>query len=179
MAKRTKKRRYSAAKKTHKRRNPFRMKAKRRSTHRRRNPFVSHSSTPANIAKSVAGGLVGVTLTRMASGVLAGIAPGLTASPIAKAAVSALSAFLVGKIVGGIDRDFGASAAFGGYMIAGSDFLNVFMPNSPFGLSRGMGVWMPSRYAVPENPVIRGQIAAAPAPANGMGMSFAGRRAFA
>lgn len=176
----TRKRRRSAAKKTtthRKRRNPsYSMRAKtRRSHHRRRkNPFSTGGA--AGKAKQVVGMLLGMTLTRITSSLLSSVAPGLTASPVAKAAATAVAAFIVGKAVGSVDRSFGEDAALGGYVQAGSDALNVFMPGNPLSL-KGMGVWMPSRFAVPENTIVRGMLASAPpAPASGMG--FAGRRAF-
>lgn len=175
----TRKRRRSAAKKTthRKRRNPsYSMKTRRsshRRSHRRRNPFSGGGA--AGKAKQVVGMLLGMTLTRIVSGLLSSVAPGLTSAPVAKAATTAVAAFIVGKAVGSVDRSFGEDAALGGYVQAGSDALNVFMPGNPLSL-KGMGVWMPSRFAVPENPVMRGMISAAPAPASGMG--FAGRRAF-
>lgn len=122
------------------------------------------------MAKSVAGGLIGVTLTKMVAGMAGNILPSLGGSPIMKAVISGAAAFLVGKVVGGVDRDFGAAAAFGGYMVAGSDALNALVPSlgAQVGL-KGLNAFMPSRFAVPENPVMRGQalIAAAPAGVNG------------
>jgi hypothetical protein len=176
-------------KRTHaKRRNPARRHVTRRKTRmhnprrrrhaKRRNPSVSHGAGGAAMAKSVAGGLIGVTLTRMVGGMLANFMPSLTGSPIMKAVISGVSAFGVGKIVGGIDKDFGAAAAFGGYMVAGSDALNAFVPSlgAQVGL-KGLGAFMPSRFAVPENPVMRGQMIAAAAPPAGVNGAFV-RRTF-
>lgn len=176
MARKTRKRRNRRATVKRRRRNPsykahtvHRRRHTRRhaSRRRRRNPMVSHGSGAA-MAKSVAGGLLGVTLTKMASGFLSGMLPGMASSPIMKAVISGVAAFGIGKLVGGIDRDFGAAAAFGGYMQAGSDALNAVAPSlgSQFGL-RGLGAFMPSRFAVPENPIMRGLPAPAPADVNG------------
>lgn len=173
--------RKKSRKRTHaKRRNPARRHAtrrrrvmkmhnprrRRRHARRRRNPSVSHGAGGAAMAKSVAGGLIGVTLTKMVGGMIANFMPSLTSSPIMKAVVSGVSAFGVGKVVGGIDKDFGAAAAFGGYMVAGSDALNALVPSlgAQVGL-KGLGAFMPSRFAVPENPVMRGQLVAAAPPA--------------
>ena len=126
-----------------------------------------------SVGGAVAGGLIGVTLTKMLSGMVSGFVPG-SGAPLMKAIVSAVSAWGVGKVISGIDPNFGAAAAFGGYMQAGSDALNAFAPQlgSQFGL-RGLGAFMPSRFVVPENPIQRG--IPAPAPQSGIG-SFLARR---
>jgi hypothetical protein len=79
------------------------------------------------------------------------------------------AAFGTGKIFGAISPNFGAAAAFGGYMAAGSEALNVFAPSlgSSFGL-RGLGAFVPAQFAVPEDSIRRGMQLAAPAPKAGV-----------
>lgn len=154
-----------------KKRNPARSHTKRR-THRhglRRNPMVSHASGGVAMAKSVVGGLIGVALTKTVSSMLSNAVPALS-SGIMRVVLSVGAAFGVGKLVSSIDSNFGAAAAFGGYMVAGSDALNVVAPQlaGTIGL-KGLGVWMPSRFAVPENPVMRGAVPIVAAPAAGVG----------
>jgi hypothetical protein len=141
----------------------------RRKSYRRRNPMALASGTGVAMAKSVVGGLIGLTLTRMAAAAITGMIPGASTG-LMRAVVSIAAAFGVGKLVGSVDRDFGAAAAFGGYMQAGSDTLNVVAPSlaGTIGL-RGLGAWMPSRFAVPEDPIMRGMAIAAPAPTSGVG----------
>lgn len=154
MAKRTKKRRYAAT------RNPAAKHA------RSRNPMVGHASSASGMAKSVVGGLIGVTLTKMATGAITGIIP---ATGLLRAAASIGAAFAVGKLVSSVDRDFGAAAAFGGYMQAGSEAISILAPSigNQIGL-KGLGVWMPSAFSVPENTIMQGINTMAPAPVTGI-----------
>lgn len=183
MARKTRKRRHAKRRnpsiKVYRRRhaavaNPRRRRRHTRRASRRRNPMVSAGGGSAMV-KSVAGGLIGVTLTKMVSGMVSGFVPG-SGAPLMKAIVSAVSAWGVGKIISGVDPNFGAAAAFGGYMQAGSDALNAFAPSlgSQFGL-RGLGAFVPSSFTVPENPIMRGMAIPAPAPQSGIG-SFLARR---
>lgn len=161
-----------------KRRNPFTMRRKttvrrkatarrysaKRRTSRRRNPVVSAGGFGKDMAVSVAGGLAGVTVTRMLVGVVSGMIPAASGG-IMRVILTGIAAFGTGKIFGAISPNFGAAAAFGGYMAAGSEALNVFAPSlgSSFGL-RGLGAFVPAQFAVPEDSIRRGMQLAAPAP---------------
>lgn len=160
-----------------KRRNPFTSKAhvtrKRRSIRRyhakkRRNPVVNAGGFGKDMAVSVAGGLAGVTVTRMIVGMLSGMVPAASGG-IMRVLLTGVAAFGTGKIFGAISPNFGAAAAFGGYMAAGSEALNVFAPSlgSSFGL-RGLGAFVPAQFAVPEDSIRRGMQLAAPAPKAGV-----------
>lgn len=146
---------------THRR--PNRYHAKRRYG-KRRNPVISAGGLGKDMAVSVAGGLAGVTVTRMLVGMVSGMIPAASGG-IMRVILTGVAAFGTGKIFGAISPNFGASAAFGGYMVAGSEALNVFAPTlgSSFGL-RGLGAFVPAQFAVPEDSIRRGMQLAAPAP---------------
>lgn len=148
---------------TRRRSNVHRYHAKRRYS-KRRNPVISAGGLGKDMAVSVAGGLAGVTVTRMLVGMISGMIPAASGG-IMRVILTGVAAFGTGKIFGAISPNFGASAAFGGYMVTGSEALNVFAPTlgSSFGL-RGLGAFVPAQFAVPEDSIRRGMQLAAPAP---------------
>ena len=151
-------RRYAA-----KRRNPVSMSRHRRRSHRRRNPrLASMGGGGIQSIKLVLGGLIGVAVTKMLSGMIARAMPSLQ-SPLVNIAVAGASAYGAGMLASKVDAGFGDAVAFGGYMQTGSTALSAFAP----GLGIGLGAIVPGRFAVPENVVMRGAIASLPAAAGG------------
>jgi hypothetical protein len=153
---------------TRRRPNAHRYHAKRRYGKRRRNPIVAAGGFGKDMAVSVAGGLAGVTVTRMLVGAVSGMLP-MASGGIMRVILTTVAAFGTGKLFGAISPNFGAAAAFGGYMAAGSEALNVFAPSlgSSFGL-RGLGAFVPAQFAVPEDSIRRGMQLAAPMPKSGV-----------
>lgn len=136
---------------------------RKRSHRRRRNSNLqSMGGGGIQTAKMVLGGLVGVTLTKIVSGMIRKSVPSAS-SPILGVLATAISAWGIGKLAQRVDAKFGDAVAFGGYMQAGSDTLGVFAP----GIGLGLGAIMPGRFAVPENVVMRGAAASLPAVAGG------------
>jgi hypothetical protein len=158
-----------------KRRNP------RRHHMRRRNPF-STTGGAANMAKSVAAGLVGVYATKQASSMLSSVT---SSNPLINVVVSGAAAWLGGFLLHKAfsDRTVGDAFMFGGFMQAGSIALNAWLPSvgSVIGLSglRGLGTLTPSNDILLPYNMFMGKGAMVPAGSPGSMRSPGGGAGFA
>ena len=140
---------------------------------RRRNPEM-FGMRGAAAGKAILAGLVGVYATKTVTPMVANAIPQVGSSPIFSAIISAAIAWGGGMLLQKWDKTAAEGFMFGGFMQAGSQLLNLVVPSNPLSLS-GLGDWVPARFAVPENPILRGRLAAglpAAAPA-GAGMGAA------
>lgn len=122
----------------------------------KRNPvFFGSQTNMSKMAEYVAGGLIGVAVNKAVLPMLPAMMTGSNIMATASAVGLALAEWWV---AGMISKDFGAAVGFGGLMNAGSQALNAFVPQvgSYVSLSgyRGMGDFVPARFAVPQNPVL-------------------------
>lgn len=122
---------------------------------RTRNPQLFGSTSTVQIAKMVAGGLVGVTAAKAIPGMLPG---SLTGTPIMRSVSSLAVALGVGYAARKFMPDIADAVLFGGLMQAGSVALNSFLPSvgSTIGL-QGMGglgdIIGPACFNAPSNPL--------------------------
>lgn len=122
---------------------------------RRKNPqlFGMHL-TPLNMAKAVAGGLVGVTATKA---IVPMLPASLISSPIGATVAAIAVAIAGGWAVSKVSPEFGSAFTFGGLMQAGSVLLNAYVPGaSQFALQggRGLGEFVPGSFPIPQVPVL-------------------------
>jgi hypothetical protein len=136
--------------------NPTRITVRVPKGHRRRarsNPqFFGRQMKIAEVAKVVAGGLVGLGVTKMVVPMLPST---LTANPLAKGASAIVVAIAAGWAAGKVSNDFGSAVLFGGLMEAASEILNPYIPISQYtGLSggRGLRAYVPASFNEPQNP---------------------------
>ena len=138
---------------------------RRRRSVRRRNPLslMGSSVSTTQMAKAVAGGLVGVAAAKFIPTMIPAQFVSSNIMRTLATGVSAWAASLVAKKVAG--PAVGDAVLFGGLMQTGSVALNAFLPGvaKTLGIS-GFGELVDARFAVPENP-LRG-LPAAPAAAN-------------
>jgi hypothetical protein len=127
----------------------------RRTVRRRHNPT---GGTMMKIVENTAAALVGLGTNNLAMGMLpASVTSGGGIMPVlASAAIAFGSGWLVSKW----DKDLGLFVGIGSMMAAGQLAINTYVPSigSTIGLSgyRGMGDFVNGKFAVPENPVMRG-----------------------
>lgn len=118
--------------------------------------MFGRSARPLEVAKYVAGGLIGVTVTKTVLPMLPSV---LTGNNIMRVLSSVAVAFAAGWAASKLNSDFGSAVLFGGLMQAGSMALNAFIPpvGRAIGLSgRGLREFVPARFTIPENPVVTG-----------------------
>lgn len=158
--------------------NPRRRSVRRISARRgrRRNPSLFGSTiSGGKLMQAVAGGLVGVTATKM---IVPALPPQLTGTPLMRSVSSIAVAFGSGWLMGKVDRDLGSAVLFGGLMQAGSVMLNAFVPSIGGQIAlAGLGDYVPAYFSQPENPIMRGY-RALPAPAASAGVSGIRGRSF-
>ena len=149
---------------------------KRNGRRRHRNPDV-FGMRGAAAGKAILAGLVGVYATKTVTPMVAGAVPQVGSSPIISAILSAVIAWGGGSLIGKWDKTAGEGFMFGGLMQAGSQLLNLVVPANPLSLS-GLGDWVPGRFSVPENPILRGRallnapaMPSAPTVGSGMGVA--------
>ena len=111
------------------------------------------------IVENTAAALVGLGTNNLAMGMLP--ASLTTGGGVTAVAASAAIAFVSGWLVSKWDKDLGLFVGIGSMMAAGQLAINTWAPSigSTIGLSgfgRGMGDFVNGRFAVPENPVMRG-----------------------
>jgi hypothetical protein len=160
-------RRRVAAAAPRRRSNPHRAKARKRNSTRiyvmpkrngrcgaRRNPDV-FGMKGAAAGKAILAGLVGVYATKTVTPMVSSAVPQISSSPIFSALLSAVIAWGGGSLLSKWDKTAGEGFMFGGLMQAGSQLLNLVVPANPLSLS-GLGDFMPARFSVPENPILRG-----------------------
>lgn len=122
---------------------------------RSRNPtFFGSNITPIQMGQYVLGGLIGVTVNRVAL-------PMMPAALTSSNAFATLTAFGLAALewwaASFISKDFGAAVGFGALMNAATQGLNAFVPSvgTTIGLSgRGAGDFVPGKYSVPQNPIL-------------------------
>jgi len=118
-----------------------------------RNPqFFGRQMKMGEVVKVVAGGLVGVGITKMVVPMLPAT---LTTNNLAKFASAVVVALAAGFAAGKVSSDFGSSVMFGGLMEAASIGLNPYIPVSQYtGLSggRGLRAYVPAQFNEPQNP---------------------------
>lgn len=168
---------------SHRRKNSTRvivMAPKRRNGGSKRNPMLfGQHVTAGQAAKMVAGGLVGVTATKLIVPMIPG---GLTASPLGAAVASIGVALMGGWLIGKYDPSIGNAFAFGGFMQAGSIILNMIpVPGvSQFALSgyrgNGVGDFVPASFPIPQTPILLTGTAGRGGPASSRAYSAAYRR---
>lgn len=122
---------------------------------RRSNPsFFGSSISPVQVGQYVLGGLIGVTLNRIALPMLpATITSSNMFATVAAFGIAAAEWWLFSMW----DKNFGAAVGFGALMNAATQGLNAFVPTvgSTIGLSgRGTGDFVPARFTVPQNPIL-------------------------
>jgi hypothetical protein len=136
------------------RKNPMRFMV-RTPRHRKaaRNPqFFGRQMKIGEIAKVVAGGMVGVGAVKMVVPMLPAT---LTTNNLAKFGSALVVALGLGWVANKVSSDFGSAVTFGGLMEAASIGLNPFIPVSQYtGLSggRGLRAYMPAQFNEPQNP---------------------------
>lgn len=120
---------------------------------RGKNPALFGAPTkPADIAVMIAGGLLGVTATKVGVTYLpSSYITSNFAKVIASIAVAFAAGFIAKKAVP--SGNFGDAVLFGGLMQAGSVTLNAFVPS--IGAQFGLGEFVQANYTVPENPFAR------------------------
>jgi hypothetical protein len=152
---------------------------------RSRNPVMrrrSHNPTGSGVMKLVentAAALVGLGTNNLAMTALSGT--GITSNPTLAVFVSAAIAVASGYAVSKWDKEAGLFVGIGSMMGAGQLAINTWLPSvgSSIGLSgRGMGDFVGGRFAVPENPVLRGNPSAG-GPAGGGALGGAYPAAYA
>lgn len=153
---------------------------------RRRNPSVYGSRIGSvGSLKVVLAGLAGVAAVKIAGRFVPGQLRQF--GGLGDAAITGALAIGAGMLA---TKFFGAqvgeAVTFGGLMMAGSVALNTVAPNFrvmevPLALSgygnNGMGMWMPARFPVPQNPITAGYVAPAP-PSQVSGLSRAFPKSF-
>ena len=128
-----------------------------RKNRRRSNPtFFGANVTPLQMGQYILGGLIGVTVNRVAL-------PMMPAALTSSNTFATLTAFGLAALewwaASFISKDFGAAVGFGALMNASTQALNAFVPSvgTTIGLSgRGTGDFVPAKYSVPENPITQG-----------------------
>lgn len=139
------------------RRNPM-LRTKKRNTRRRRNPEVfGRSVASGDTLKMILGGLIGVTLTKTAVGMLPA---NLVGNAMVRVVATGALAFGAGALAKqtGLGPSFADAVTFGGLMQAGSTALTEFVPGgNRIALSgirrRGMGDLVTARFTTPNNPL--------------------------
>ncbi len=127
---------------------------KRNGRRRRSNPEVFGMRGSA-AGKAILAGLVGVYATKTVTPIVGNAIPTVGSSPIFSAILSAAIAWGGGMMLAKWDKTAGEGFMFGGLMQAGSQLLNLVVPANPLSLS-GLGDFVPARFSVPENPILRG-----------------------
>ena len=132
-----------------------------RSRHRRaaRNPqFFGRQMKIGEVAKVVAGGLVGVGLVKL---IVPMLPTTLTTNNLAKFASAVAVALGLGFLANKVSNDFGSAVTFGGLMESASIGLSPYIPVSTYtGLSggRGLRAYVAAAFNEPQNPFAQGQI---------------------
>ena len=144
------------------RKNPTRMMLVRPRRHRQaRNPmFFGRSMRAGEVAKVVAGGLVGLGVTKL---VVPMLPSALTTNNFAKFGSAIVVALAAGWLANKVSNDFGSAVMFGGLMEAASIGLNPYIPIGQYtGLSgaRGLRAYVPAQFNEPQNPFTQAQLAA-------------------
>jgi hypothetical protein len=148
----------------------------RRTSHRRRS--VARRSNPAfglrgsQMGKAVAAGLAGVAAAKfLPTLVPAQFIQGNLMRTVATGA-SAFVAQMIAKVVVK-DQTISDAVLFGGLMQTGSTALNAFLP----GLAAQLGLSgiIDGNFSIPENPLKRIPVAAAPASVSGLAFAYGGR----
>jgi len=134
----------------------------RRSRGTARNPqFFGRSMKVGEVAKVVAGGLVGVGVTKMVVPMLPST---LTGNNLAKFASAVAIALAAGFLANKVSNDFGSAVTFGALMEAASIGLNPYIPLSQYtglsGVRRGVGAYVPAQFNEPQNPFPQGLLPA-------------------
>ena len=118
-----------------------------------RNPmFFGRQMKIAEMGKVIAGGLVGVGVTKMIVPMLPAT---LISNPLAKGATAIVVAIAAGWGAGKVSPEFGSAVLFGGLMEAASEILSPYIPISQYtGLSggRGLRAYVPAQFNEPQNP---------------------------
>lgn len=121
----------------------------------KRNPaFFGSNASPMKLAEYVAGGLIGVTINRVAQTMLPASVTGNNFFSTLAAFGIALAEWWAASM---ISKDFGSAVGFGALMNAGSTALNTFIPQvgSAVGLSgrRGVSDFVGARWTIPDTSV--------------------------
>ena len=128
---------------------------------RKKNPtFFGSNVNAMQIAEYIAGGLIGVTINRA---ILPMLPAAVTQNNLAATAAAFAIAAAEWWVFSFVSKEFGAAVGFGGFMSAGSQALNTFIPSvgAVVGLSgrgrRGVGNlsdFVNGSFTVPQNPVL-------------------------
>lgn len=127
---------------------------------RRRNPEIfGRSVASGDTLKMILGGLIGVTITKTAVGMLP---PNLLTNGLVRVVATGALAFGIGAVAKhtGLGPAFADAVTFGGLMQAGSTALTEFVPGG-FGRQlalsgvrrNGMGDLVPAQFTTPNNPL--------------------------
>ena len=114
--------------------------------------FFGRQMKIAEMGKVIAGGLVGVGVTKMIVPMLPAT---LISNPLAKGATAIVVAIAAGWGAGKVSPEFGSAVLFGGLMEAASEILSPYIPISQYtGLSggRGLRAYVPAQFNEPQNP---------------------------
>lgn len=126
---------------------------------RKKNPtFFGSNVNAMQIAEYIAGGLIGVTINRA---ILPMLPAAVTQNNLAATAAAFAIAAAEWWVFSFVSKEFGAAVGFGGFMSAGSQALNTFIPSvgAVVGLSglrgrRGVADFVPGSFTVPQNPIL-------------------------